>query len=188
MGPVVVNETAKFVGNFPETFETTFGGWEGVNNIGKTIGIDDLRGEIDKSISGISDNLLGLLGNNLVSSVSGIADVVMKVVLVLILTLLFLLEGPAILNAMWKKQICRGIKAHRTTYGRRGFYLRITPNASSNSRRLCNDGHCLYFVFDSWVLTKLGCANGYDYDDFLYDPNVRAIYRRNFSHIAIILL
>ena len=102
IGPVVVNETAKFVHNFPETFETTFGGWEGVNNFGHSIGIDNLQGEIEKSIDGISNNLLGLLGSNLVSSVSGIADVVMKVVLTLILTLLFLLEGPTILETMWK--------------------------------------------------------------------------------------
>ncbi|MBR3322370.1 AI-2E family transporter [Candidatus Saccharibacteria bacterium] len=102
VGPVVVNETAKFANNFPETFETTFGGWEGVNNFGKAIGIEDLRGEIDKSIDGISKSLLGVLGNNLMSSVSSIADVVMKVVLTLVLTLLILLEGPTMLDTMWK--------------------------------------------------------------------------------------
>lgn len=102
IGPVVVNETAKFIHNFPETFETTFGGWEGVNNFGNSIGVSDLKGEIEKSISGLSDSLLGLLGNNLVSSVSGIADIVMKVVLTLILTLLILLEGPTMLETMWK--------------------------------------------------------------------------------------
>ena len=102
VGPVVVNETAKFVHSFPETFETTFGGWEGVNNFGKTIGINDLQGEIEKNIEGISNSLLGVLGNNLMSSVSNIADVVMKVVLVLVLTLLILLEGPTMLETMWK--------------------------------------------------------------------------------------
>ena len=35
VGPVVVNETARFVQHFPETFETTFGGWEGINNFGR---------------------------------------------------------------------------------------------------------------------------------------------------------
>ena len=101
IGPVVVNETAKFVHNFPETFETTFGGWEGVNNLGKSIGIDDLQGEITKGMDGISKGILGVLGDNLVSSVSGVADVVMKVVLTLILTLLFLLEGPTLLEKLW---------------------------------------------------------------------------------------
>ena len=102
VGPVVVNETAKFVQNFPETFEKTFGGWDGVNDFGRNIGINDLHGEIVNSLNGISKNMLGFLGNNLFSGVSGVADVVMKVVLVLVLTLLFLLEGPTIVNSLWK--------------------------------------------------------------------------------------
>ena len=103
VGPVVVNETSKFVQHFPQTFETTFGGWEGVNNFGKSIGIDNLQGEIDSAITGLSNNVLGFLGNNLISSVSGAADIVMKIVLVLILTLLFLLEGPSMLESFWKR-------------------------------------------------------------------------------------
>ncbi len=102
VGPVVVNETAKFVQHFPETFENTFGGWEGINNFGKNIGIENLGGEISGSLSELSNKLLGLLGNNLVSSVSGVADVITKIVLVLVLTLLFLLEGPAMMASFWK--------------------------------------------------------------------------------------
>ncbi len=103
VGPVVVNETSKFVQNFPNTFEQTFGGWDGINNFGRTIGIDDLHAEITTSLTKLSNNLLGILGNNLVSSVSGVADVVMKIVLTLILTLLFLLEGPALVDTFWKR-------------------------------------------------------------------------------------
>lgn len=102
IGPVVVNETSKFVQNFPETFETTFGGWDGVNKFGESIGIADLHGQIESGLTNISNNLLGLLGNNLFSSVSGIADVIMKLVLILVLTLLFLLEGPSMMNSLWK--------------------------------------------------------------------------------------
>lgn len=101
VGPVVVNETSKFIQNFPETFENTFGGWEGINNFGKTIGISDLHAEIINALKSLSDNLLGVLGNNLVSSVSSIADGVMKLMLTLILTLLFLLEGPAMMDQLW---------------------------------------------------------------------------------------
>lgn len=102
VGPVVVNETAKFVQNFPDTFERTLGGWEGVNNIGKNLGINDLHAEIDNTLMKISNDMLGLLGNSLVSSVGGIADIVMKIVLVLILTLLFLLDGPEMMDTLWK--------------------------------------------------------------------------------------
>ena len=102
VGPVVVNETAKFIQNFPQTFERTFGGWDGVNNFGQSIGVQDLHGEIENSLKSISENLMGVLGNNLVSSVSGIADIVMKAALVLVLTLLFLMEGPGMMESIWK--------------------------------------------------------------------------------------
>ncbi len=102
VGPVVVNETAKFVQQAPEMFEQNFGGWDGINSFGKSIGIENLHMEISNAIKSLSDNVLGVLGNNLISSVSGIADVVMKVVLVLVLTLLFLLEGPGLMDLFWK--------------------------------------------------------------------------------------
>jgi len=102
IGPVVVNETAKFIQNFSETFEKNFGGWDGVNGFGKTIGIDDLHAKISSAITNVSSGLLGFLSNNLISGVSGVANVVMQVVLVLVLTLLFLLEGPGMLKAFWK--------------------------------------------------------------------------------------
>ena len=101
VGPVVVNETAKFIQNFPDTFEKTFGGWEGINNFGKSIGIDNLHTQINNALTNLSNGMLDVLGNNLISSVSGIADVVMKIVLVLILTLLFLLEGPEMMDTLW---------------------------------------------------------------------------------------
>ncbi len=119
IGPVVVNETSKFVQHFPETFEQTFGGWEGVNNIGKSIGIDDLHAEIVNAITGLSNNLLGVLGTNLVSGVSGIADAVMKIVLVLVLTLLFLLEGPGIIELIWTKLSAGGEDKKSVTVAKR---------------------------------------------------------------------
>lgn len=102
VGPVVVNETTKFIEQFPSTFENSFGGWEGINAFGKTIGIEDLHSEIANAFNSISQNILGSLGSNFISSVSGFADAMMKIVLVLVLTLLFLLEGPDMMEILWK--------------------------------------------------------------------------------------
>lgn len=101
VGPVVVNETAKFIQNFPETFEKTFGGWDGVNNFGRNFGIENLQSDIFNTLSDISNNILNILGKNLIPNVSGAADVIMKVALVLVLTLLFLLEGPSMMDSFW---------------------------------------------------------------------------------------
>lgn len=103
VGPVVVNETTKFVQNFPENFETTFGGWEGINKFGKNLGIENLQNEITTALHNISNDLLSVLGNNLISSVSGLAGIIMKIVLVLVLTLLFLLDGPGMMESLWSK-------------------------------------------------------------------------------------
>ena len=102
IGPVVVNETTKFVEKFPQTFETTFGGWDGVNSFGQTIGVQDLHAEVDKALDGLSQYILNLLSNNLVSSVSSAADIIMKFIFVLVLTLLFLLEGPDMMHSLWE--------------------------------------------------------------------------------------
>lgn len=102
IGPVVVNETSKFVQQAPEMFEKNFGGWEGINNFGKSIGIDNLHGEIVNAIDGLSKNILGQFGSNFVASVSSVADIAMKIMLVLVLTLLFLLEGPTLTAMFWK--------------------------------------------------------------------------------------
>ena len=119
VGPVVVNETARFVQHFPETFETTFGGWEGINSFGRNFGINNLEGEISNALTGLSNNLLGVLGNNLMSSVSGIADIVMKTVLVLILTMLFLLEGPGMVENFWRRVGAKDEDGKSTKVGRR---------------------------------------------------------------------
>ena len=103
VGPVVVNETAKFIQQAPEMFEKNFGGWEGINDFGKNLGINNLKGELTNSLSTLSKTLLGSFGSDVVAGVSGVASVVMEIVLVLVLTLLFLLEGPGIMERTWKK-------------------------------------------------------------------------------------
>lgn len=101
IGPVVVNETSKFIQTFPQTFQSNFGGWEGINDFGKSIGINNLQGEITNALDNVSKSIFGAFSENLIDSVSGIADVAMKIVLVVVLTLLFLLEGPSILDRIW---------------------------------------------------------------------------------------
>ena len=102
VGPVVINETAKFIQQAPEMFDKNFGGWEGINDFGRNIGINNLQADLTNALSSLSKTLLSSFGSDVVASVSGIASVVMEVVLVLVLTLLFLLEGPGIMDLVWK--------------------------------------------------------------------------------------
>ena len=102
VGPVVVNETSKFVQQLPTAFNEGVGGGEGINEFGHSIGINNLQEEISKALTGLSDNLVGNLGNTVVASLGTIGDIVMKGALILILTLLFMLEGHEITDMIWK--------------------------------------------------------------------------------------
>lgn len=99
--PVVIDQSVQFVRQLPTTFENTIGGWDGINNFGQTLGIENLQGEILAAVKNFSNNFVSDFGNILVSSVGTIAQVATNVILVLVLTLLFAIEGPAILKQFW---------------------------------------------------------------------------------------
>ena len=103
VGPVVVNETAKFIQQVPEAFNNSLGGWEGINRFGNRLGIENLQNELSIAVKTVSENIFNNFGGTVVASVSSVADALTKIVLVLILTLLFLLEGPNIMNTFWSK-------------------------------------------------------------------------------------
>lgn len=99
--PVVIDESIQFVRQFPETFQNTIGGWDGINSFGQTIGIDNLQGEISAAISNFSNAFVSNFGSVLVTGVGAIANIATNVVLVLVLTLLFAIEGPDLIKKFW---------------------------------------------------------------------------------------
>lgn len=101
IGPVVVNETSKFIQQFPQTFQESFGGWEGINNFGRNFGIENLQSDITSALNNLAHTLVGNFGTDFVASVSSVADAAMKIVLVIVLTFLFLLEGPSMVDSLW---------------------------------------------------------------------------------------
>lgn len=102
VGPIFINETARFVQQLPKTFEQNIGGWHNLNNFGASIGIKNLEDEISKSLINFSEHILGNLPSAVLTSINTISDILMKIILVLVLTLLFLLEGPKIVEDFWR--------------------------------------------------------------------------------------
>lgn len=101
VGPVVIEQTSQFVQQLPATFEHTLGGWDGINDFGRRVGVDNLQGEIMNAIQSFSSSFVSNLGNILVMSVGTIAQVVTNVILTIVLTLFFSLEGPSIVDSCW---------------------------------------------------------------------------------------
>lgn len=101
IGPVVVNETARFLGQVPEILKQNEQGLSGVETFGKSLGISDFRNQLTSSLSSFSNSLLGNFGSTVVNSVGLLAGIMTSAILVTVLTLLFLLQGPAILEKIW---------------------------------------------------------------------------------------
>lgn len=102
VGPVVVNETAQFVEQAPAMIEETMEApW--INDFGRKIGIKDLSLTVSKSVGKISDQLVGSISGIMVDGVSAIGQVITGLILVIVLTILFMLEGPGLLDIFWQK-------------------------------------------------------------------------------------
>lgn len=99
--PVVVDQSVQFVRQLPETFEHTIGGWDGINSFGNTIGIENLQQEILNGVKNFSNSFVNNFGNLLVTSVGTVATIATNAVLILVLTLLFALEGPGLIKQFW---------------------------------------------------------------------------------------
>ena len=128
VGPMVVEQTVQFVQQLPTTFETTLGGWDGINHFGQSLGIDNLQGEIATALQTFSSNFVANLSGLLVSGVGAGAQLMTGVILVLVLTLLFTLEGPAIVKGFWKmlggKRRGATVRAYQEVVERKGGVVR----------------------------------------------------------------
>lgn len=102
VGPVVIEQTTQFVQQLPDTFEHTLGGWNGINNFGRTLGINNLQEEITRNLQAFSSSFVSNFGSAIVVSVGTIAQVLTNMILTIVLTLFFSLEGPGIVESFWK--------------------------------------------------------------------------------------
>jgi predicted PurR-regulated permease PerM len=100
--PTVVSETTKFATNLPSTVESASSSLAWVNDVGNRFGITDLRGQLMYGINDISAQLAHDLGSNILNSVGAIGSFFAGSVLVLVLTFLMLMQGPAIMRDFWR--------------------------------------------------------------------------------------
>ena len=101
VAPFIVTEFAKFLSTLPDTIKHA--DLSGLNDLGRSFGIDNLSSELVKGIDDLSHNLLGSLGTGVLSGISTVGALVGKAAITLVLTLFFLLDGPDIINSFWDK-------------------------------------------------------------------------------------
>lgn len=99
--PTIINETVNFARNFPETIKTVSNNFGWINDFGRQIGVENLQGEIVTNIQKFSSTIVNDLGANFATSIGAIGGFIAATILVLVLALFMLTEGPAILDQFW---------------------------------------------------------------------------------------
>lgn len=103
IGPVVVSETSRFVAQTPELIQNGSFSWEGIDNLGKVFGIESAHTEIINAVKNFSQDFLANFSGNFLSSVGAIGSFLTGLVLVIVLAILCLTQGPDIINTLGKK-------------------------------------------------------------------------------------
>ena len=112
--PTVVNESINFAQNLPSTIKSVSSSFSWLNDFGNTIGVENLQGQILSGIQGVANSIVTDFGSNIASSISAFGSLVAAIILVLVLALFMLTEGPSILNKFWSNFNSR--KATRLQY------------------------------------------------------------------------
>lgn len=99
--PTIINETIIFAKNLPETVKTVSENFGWINDFGQSIGVDNLQGEIVTNIQKVSSTIVNDLGANFATSIGAIGGFIAALILVLVLALFMLTEGPAIMDQFW---------------------------------------------------------------------------------------
>lgn len=116
--PVVVTETSKFVSQAPEQIQSSISGLDWIDNIGNNFGINDLRGQIMGIVKNTFNGILNALPKTLFEGVGTIGSFLAALVLIVVLTILFLTQGPGLLERIFKK-VSGDTKTEKTTIARR---------------------------------------------------------------------
>ena len=103
VGPVVLSETSKFVSQAPEQIQHSLSGLDFINDIGNKFGIENAQGQLVNFFKGAIQNVLGSIPQTLFSGVSAVANVVTAFALTVVLSILFMTQGPALLNTLLQK-------------------------------------------------------------------------------------
>lgn len=99
--PTVINECIKFAQNLPSTAESISNNFTWLNDFGHNFGIENLQGQIIDNVRAFGSSIVNDLGNNFANSVGAIGSFLAATILILILALFMLTEGPGIMNHFW---------------------------------------------------------------------------------------
>lgn len=102
ISPILVGEIAKFSGQVPEIVDTVTSKVD-LEAFGRSIGIDNLREQIITAGNSWSSGFLGNIGDLALTSIGAVGGFLTGTVIVTALTVLFMLQGPELLEKLWRR-------------------------------------------------------------------------------------
>ncbi|MBR0134487.1 AI-2E family transporter [Candidatus Saccharibacteria bacterium] len=99
--PTVANESIKFFRNLPTMITTATEHAGFIDDLGNSLGIENLQGELTQIVTKFSDGMVNNFGDILTSSINSIASFFAVVILALVLAFFMLTEGPKILDRIY---------------------------------------------------------------------------------------
>ncbi|MBQ3318859.1 AI-2E family transporter [Candidatus Saccharibacteria bacterium] len=103
IAPTVVSETSKFIGQLTSNFESSESLIKNINDFGNVFGIVNLADQVSETMKSLASSLdFNSIVGTVTSSLGTIASFLGAVAMTLILTLMFLLQGPALMDKIWR--------------------------------------------------------------------------------------
>ena len=99
--PTVANESVKFFRNLPTMITTATEHAGFIDDLGNSLGIENLQGELTQIVTKFSNGMANNFGDILTSSINSIASFFAVVILALVLAFFMLTEGPKILDRIY---------------------------------------------------------------------------------------
>lgn len=117
--PPIIQQTAQFAQRIPEVVESTTNQW---TSLGTFINEYNLQPQLDSALASIQSaagSWAGDFGQNLIVGLNSFFAFIAASILVLVLTFLMLIEGPAWMNRLWRLYSDKEkVASHRRIVGR----------------------------------------------------------------------
>lgn len=114
VGPIIVSETSKFLSQAPAQIEETINNSDFIAGIGEKFGIQDVKGQLTALVKNAFHGFFGSIPQTLFTSVSTISSFFVGTILTIVLTILFITQGPQIIRSLLNRLNSKNQKASRT--------------------------------------------------------------------------
>ena len=113
VGPVVVSETSKFLSQAPNQIQEAIDQSNFIDDIGAKFGISDTKAQLSAMVKNVFHSIYANFPQTLFSSVSAIASFLTGMIFTIVLTILFITQGPGVVKNLLSRISTKSQKASR---------------------------------------------------------------------------